>query len=186
MKSSARSASTRLGAIALAAGLAGALTRCGGNVVVDPTASTDAGPMCAAATAACDLPGQATSDDACSACVNQALCACQDNPKTNWLSHDCDITGETCSVHDDPPQTHACQVVAVGMVKCMLHEPHEACQAAYFAQSQSPEADDPLGMEFNLFGCAVCSACAGPCAALSPDFGSVCCATNPSSSGTCK
>src|SRR5262245_5944817 len=137
---------------------------CGGKAVVD---GERVGPQCAAA--ACDIPGVPATVDACTECVNEAICECGDlNPPSNWdLPADCDFGDGECNGR--LPSNHACQVAAVGLVKCMLTDAD--CASLYFAAH--PDSTRPLGMAFGLYRCAVCSACAAECEAT-PHFGVVC------------
>jgi hypothetical protein len=148
---------------------------CGGREF-DITPMPDAPPACAAASSACDLPGGAPPQDACTTCVDDAICQCKDLNWDTWgVPTDCETGGSACTRDDVPTKTQACKVAAVEMVRCMLGKTHAACASSYFGSEPNPALIDPIGMDFGLYGCAVCTTCAGPCAAA-PELNTMCAA----------
>jgi hypothetical protein len=151
------------------------VSSCGGKEL-DITATPDAAPACAAASSACDLPGGAPAQDACTACVDDVICQCKDLNWSTWnVPTDCETGSSVCTKDDAPTKTAACKVAAVQMVRCMLGKTHADCASLYFGSEPNPVLIDPIGMDFGLYGCAVCAACVGPCAAA-PELNTMCAA----------
>ncbi len=144
---------------------------CGARVVTEPAPSDAA--VCVATTPACTLPGAGAPDDACSVCVGSAICRCHDlNAPLDWRPPaGCDTEGEVCGDAGYLPDQHACQVAAVQLTMCMAHDTQGTCSGRYF--SEHPHAIEPLGMEFALYHCAVCTDCASVCS-HAPDFATFC------------
>jgi hypothetical protein len=148
---------------------------CGGKEL-EITAEPDAAPACAAASGACELPLGAAPQDACTACVDAAICQCRDLNWGTWsVPTDCRTGGSLCTRDDTLTKTQACRVAAVEMVRCMLGKTHAECARLYFASEPDPAVIDPIGMDFGLYGCAVCTECSGPCASA-PERSTMCAA----------
>jgi hypothetical protein len=165
-------------AVPFCLGLVGlVVASCGGKVAVtssSPEGAIDAGPTCAAGTSLCDIPGLNPVVDACSQCVNRSICACGDlNAPLNWkVPKDCNLNGACNEQTQSYPESHACQVAAVSITRCMAsRRTHDDCEEPYF--SAYPGSVAPMGMVFALYGCAVCKSCATECAGT-PDFAIVC------------
>jgi hypothetical protein len=152
---------------------------CGGTeleVTATPDATPEAAPACAAASSACELPGGAPPQDECTTCVNQAICECKDLNWGTWnVPTTCETAGSVCMTGDVPTKTLACEVAATEVVRCMVGKTHAACASLYFGSDPNPKLMDPIGMDFGLYGCAVCAKCAGPCA-TAPELNTMCAA----------
>jgi hypothetical protein len=145
--------------------MVGAFFACGGKVVVDePPEAPEAGAACAADTGACQLPGVAPATDACGTCVSASICTCHDLNSQHWsVPTSCDGGTAVCLGSAGMTSDAACQVAAVAMTWCLVERTHDDCSSLYVA-AHPTAAIEPLGMELGLFDCAVCAACAGPCA----------------------
>jgi hypothetical protein len=151
------------------------VSSCGGKELGIP-ATPDAMPACAAASSACDLPGGAPAQDACTECIDDAICQCKELNWGTWnVPTDCETGSSVCTKDDVPTKTHACKVAAVEMVRCMLGKTHAACASLYFGSEPGPALIDPIGMDFGLYDCVVCGTCAGPCAGA-PERSTMCAA----------
>jgi hypothetical protein len=152
----------------------GALVASCGGKELETAAALDAAPVCAAASSACELPGGAPPPDACTACVDEAICQCRALNWNTWsVPTDCHAGGSVCTKDDAPTTTHACKVAAVEMVRCMLAKTHADCASLYFGSDPDPALIDPIGMDYGLYECAVCAGCSEPCASA-PELDSAC------------
>jgi hypothetical protein len=179
-----------LGPASAAVSLVLALVCCGGEVrseaavpedpspsLRDASPSPEAPTTCAAGTSACSiaagLPSDPANTNACTACVSESICGCDDLNSQHWrVPTSCDAGEETCTADGGSlPSNHACQVAAVATVNCMVTRPAADCRSPVL----SPNVGGilPIGMALALYDCAVCTACASECSG-SPNFDAWC------------